>query len=44
MSGGLWFGLVSVFGIGFCNECSGMVIVAILGGEVSLGRASVDVY
>ena len=29
-TGGLWFGSMSVIGIGCYNECGGMVIVAIL--------------
>ena len=43
MSEGLWFGLMSVIGIGCCNECDGMVIVAILGGGISHGLTFIDV-
>ena len=43
MSGGLWFGSMSVIGIGRCNECDSMVIVAILGGGISHGSTFIDV-
>ena len=43
MSGGLWFGLMSVIGIGCYNESGGMVIVAILGGGISHGLRFIDV-
>ena len=34
---------MSVTGIGCCNECGGMVIVAILGGGISHGLRFIDV-